>query len=85
MMEGTLMQFPLVYPDTIKPPGESWMQTNMIAYNVKYSYSYYSHVRTPSFQSFVISSMSGSRNTSIMMRACFGPLIRIDNIRYFLL
>jgi hypothetical protein len=29
--------------------------------------------------------MSGSRNTSISVSACFGPWIRIDNIRYFLL
>jgi hypothetical protein len=29
--------------------------------------------------------MSGSSNTSISMLACFGPWIRIDNIRYFLL
>jgi hypothetical protein len=27
--------FPLVCPDNVKPPGASWMQTNMIAYNVK--------------------------------------------------
>jgi hypothetical protein len=30
--------FPLVYPDNVKPPGASWMQMNMIGYNVKYSY-----------------------------------------------
>jgi hypothetical protein len=30
--------FPLVYPDTVKPLGASLMQTNMIAYNMKYSY-----------------------------------------------
>jgi hypothetical protein len=29
--------FPLVCPDNVKPPGASWMQTNIIAYNVKYS------------------------------------------------
>jgi hypothetical protein len=29
--------FPLVCPDNVKPLGASWMQTNMIAYNVKYS------------------------------------------------
>jgi hypothetical protein len=29
--------FPLVCPDNVKPPGASWMQMNMIAYNVKYS------------------------------------------------
>jgi hypothetical protein len=29
--------FPLVCPDTVKPPGASWMQTNMIAFSVKYS------------------------------------------------
>jgi hypothetical protein len=29
--------FPLVCPDIVKPPGASWMQTDMIAYNVKYS------------------------------------------------
>jgi hypothetical protein len=29
--------------------------------------------------------MSGFRNTSISMLAYFGPWIRIDNIRYFLL
>jgi hypothetical protein len=30
--------FPLVCPDNVKPLRASWMQTNMIAYNVKYSY-----------------------------------------------
>jgi hypothetical protein len=30
--------FPLVCLDNVKPPGASWMQTNMIAYNVKFSY-----------------------------------------------
>jgi hypothetical protein len=57
----------------------------MIAFSLKYSYWYWSHIRIPSFQSFAISSISCSRNTSILMRACFGPRIRIDNIRYFLL
>jgi hypothetical protein len=37
MQTGHVPLFPLVYPDTVKPPGASWMQTNMIAYNVKYS------------------------------------------------
>jgi hypothetical protein len=82
---GLVPLFPLVYPDNVKPPGTSWIQTNMIAYNVKYSYRYWSHIRTPSFQSFAISSMSGSRNKSISVPSCFGPWIRIDNIRYFLL
>jgi hypothetical protein len=34
---GHVPLFPLVCPDNVKPPGASWMQTNMIAYNVKYS------------------------------------------------
>jgi hypothetical protein len=29
--------FPLVCPDTVKPPRAPWMRMNMIAYNVKYS------------------------------------------------
>jgi hypothetical protein len=29
--------FPLVCPDNVKPLRASWMQMNMIAYNVKYS------------------------------------------------
>jgi hypothetical protein len=33
---GHVTVFPLVCPDTVKPLGASWMQTNMIAYNVKY-------------------------------------------------
>jgi hypothetical protein len=33
-----VLLFPLVCPDNVKPLGASWMQTNMIAYNVKYSY-----------------------------------------------
>jgi hypothetical protein len=70
---GHALLFPLVYPDTVKPPRASWMPTNMIAYNVKYSCWYRSHIHTPSFQSFTISSMSGFSNTSILMPACFGP------------
>jgi hypothetical protein len=38
MQTGYAPLFPLVCPDTVKPPGASWMQMNMIAYNVKYSY-----------------------------------------------
>jgi hypothetical protein len=34
---GHASLFPLVCPDIVKPPGASWMQMNMIAYNVKYS------------------------------------------------
>jgi hypothetical protein len=34
---GLASLFPLVYPDNVNPLGASWMQTNMIAYNVKYS------------------------------------------------
>jgi hypothetical protein len=34
---GNAPLLPLVCPDNVKPPGASWMQTNMIAYNVKYS------------------------------------------------
>jgi hypothetical protein len=34
---GHASLFPLVCPDNINPSGASWMQTNMIAYNVKYS------------------------------------------------
>jgi hypothetical protein len=37
MQTGHASLFPLVCPDTVKPPGAPWMQTNMIAYNVKYS------------------------------------------------
>jgi hypothetical protein len=37
MQTGHAPLFPLGYPDTVKPPGASWMQTNMIAYNIKYS------------------------------------------------
>jgi hypothetical protein len=49
MQIGHAPLFPLVCPDTVKPPGTSWMQTNMIAYNVKYSCWYWSHIHTPSF------------------------------------
>jgi hypothetical protein len=38
MQTGHAPLFPLVCPDNVKPPAASWMQTNMIAYNVKYSY-----------------------------------------------
>jgi hypothetical protein len=34
---GQVPLFPLVCPDNVKLPGASWMQTSMIAYNVKYS------------------------------------------------
>jgi hypothetical protein len=37
MQIGHAPLFPLVCPDNVKPLGASWMQTNMIAYNVKYS------------------------------------------------
>jgi hypothetical protein len=34
---GHMPLFLLVCPDNVKALGASWMQTNMIAYNVKYS------------------------------------------------
>jgi hypothetical protein len=34
---GHASLFSLVCPDNVKPLGASWMQTNIIAYNVKYS------------------------------------------------
>jgi hypothetical protein len=37
MQTGHAPLFPLVCPDNVKPPGASWMQTNMIAYNVNCS------------------------------------------------
>jgi hypothetical protein len=49
------------------------MVTNIIALKLKYSWQYSSHILTHSFQSFVISSISGSRNTSISTPADFGP------------
>jgi hypothetical protein len=36
--KGHARLFSLVCPDNVKPTGASWMQMNMIAYNVKYSY-----------------------------------------------
>jgi hypothetical protein len=37
MQTGYAPLFPLVCPENVKPPGASWMQMNMIAYNVNYS------------------------------------------------
>jgi hypothetical protein len=34
---GHASLFPLACPDNVKPLGASWMQMNIIAYNVKYS------------------------------------------------
>jgi hypothetical protein len=52
---------------------------------VKLSCRYASQTRTPSSHSFYMSSIKGSKNTSISMSSCFGPETRIVNKRYFLL
>jgi hypothetical protein len=44
---------------------------------------YSSHTLTPCSQSFYMSSINGSKKTSISMLACLGPDMRVINRRYF--
>ncbi len=59
------------------------MVTNMIARRVKCFLQYSSHTRNPSFHISFMSSINGSRNTSMSIPGCFGHYIRIVNKIYF--
>jgi hypothetical protein len=54
-----------------------------MAFRLKCSFLYSSHTLTPCSQSFCISSINGSKKTSISMSACLGPDMRVVNRRYF--
>jgi hypothetical protein len=75
--------FPLICPDNEKFAGRSLMVTNMIARRLKCSRLNSSHSRNPSFQSSSMSSIKGSRKTSMSIPGWFGPCMRIVSRMYF--
>ncbi len=54
-----------------------------MACRVKCSLRYSSHIHNPSSHSSCMSSINGSRNTSMLIPSCLGPCIRIDKRMYF--
>jgi hypothetical protein len=65
--------FPLTYPIRAKRTGLSLIVQKIMASRLKCSFLYSSHTLTPCFQSFCMSSINGSRKTSMSMPACLGP------------
>jgi hypothetical protein len=54
-----------------------------MAFRLKCSFLYSSHTCTPCSQSFCMSSINGSKKTSMSMPACLGLDMRVVNRRYF--
>jgi hypothetical protein len=84
-MQTTHPIFPLTCLVRAKRAGLSLIMQKMMAFRLKYSFSYSSHALTPYSQSFCMSSINGSKKTSMSMPACFGPAMRVVNRRYFCL
>ena len=81
-MHTTHDAFPLTCPDSVFSAGESVMVSKMKYLSVKYSLQYSSRIRTPSNHNFRISSINGSKNTSISLPVSLGPDIRVVSNRY---
>jgi hypothetical protein len=75
--------FPLTCPVRAKHAGLSLIVHKIIAFRLKCSFLYSSHTLTPCSQSFCMSFINGSKNTSISTLACLGPDMRVVSRRYF--
>jgi hypothetical protein len=53
-----------------------------MAFRLKYCLLYSSHIVTPSYQSFCMSSVNGSKKPSMSLLACLGLDMRVVNKRY---
>jgi hypothetical protein len=79
----THLVFPLVCPVRAKRTRLSLIVHKIMTFRLKYSFLYSSHTMTPCSQSFYMSAINGSKNTSIPTLACLGPDMRVVNRRYF--
>jgi hypothetical protein len=77
--------FPLTCPIRAKRAGLSLIVQKIMAFRLKCSFFYSFHTLNPCSQSFCMSSINGSKNTSISTLACLGLDIRVVNRRYFYL
>jgi hypothetical protein len=75
--------FPLTCPPGANCAGLSLIVQKIMAFRLKCSFLYSSHTLTPCFQSFCMSSINGSKKTSISTPVCLGPDMRVVNRRYF--
>jgi hypothetical protein len=75
--------FPLTYPIRAKRAGLSLIVQKIMAFRLKSSFLYSSHTLIPCSHSFCMSSINGSRKTSMSMPACLGLDMRVVNRRYF--
>jgi hypothetical protein len=75
--------FPLTCPVRAKRVGLSFIVQEIMVFRLKCSFLYSSHTLTPCSQSFYMSSINGSKKTSITMPASLGPDMRVVNRRYF--
>jgi hypothetical protein len=81
-MQTTHAFFPLTYPVGAKHAGLSLIVEKTMAFRLKCCLLYSSHTLTPCFQSFYISSINGSKKTSMSIPACLGPNMSAVNKRY---
>jgi hypothetical protein len=79
----THVVFPLTCPVRAKRVRLSLIVQKIMAFRLKCCLLYSSHTLTPCFQSFCISSINGSKKTSISILACLGPDMSVVNKRYF--
>jgi hypothetical protein len=77
--------FLLTYLVRDKRVGLSLIVQKIMAFRLKCSFLYSSHTLTPCSQSFCVSSINGSKKTSISMPTCLGVDMRVVNRRYFCL
>jgi hypothetical protein len=79
----THLVFPLTHPIRAKHVGLSLIVQEIMAFRLKCSFLYSSHTLNPCSQSFCMSSVNGSKKTSMSMPACLGSDMRVVNKRYF--
>jgi hypothetical protein len=66
-----------------KRAGLSLIVQKIMTFKLKCSFLYSSHTLTPCSQSFCMSSINGSKKTSMSMPACLEPDVTVVNRRYF--
>jgi hypothetical protein len=79
----THLVFPLTCLVRDKRARLSLIVQKIMAFRLKCSFLYSSHTLILCSQSFYMSSINGSKKTSISMPACLGPDMRVVNRRYF--
>jgi hypothetical protein len=81
-MQMTHVFFPLTCPVRAKHAGLSLIIQKIMAFRLKCYLLYSFQTLNPCSQSFCISSINGSKKTSMSIPACLGPNMSVVNKRY---